>query len=271
MGCRSYEEIRKYGKRQGFPVKSLGGCAGLEPSLRDFAKAETKEEKKRWFTENCGLANLSFLDGINLPASKSWLYRLLGQVSGREVQSAFVRFTSDENPAGLWQFTRNFLETWLVKRNLDELLRDVDEETFGSWSMLESPGLSKEVVRKQLVMWLIEDHGLVESLGHGLPEHRGFVRLPNRFTDVGSEFSFASYGSLEEALLPSREGVSIEIKKIDLQVQGARSSYAAVFHLRHLNHDGLILLMGRRAQLNLEEPSLGEDKWEVTGLLWTTS
>ncbi len=234
----------------------------LEPDVREFARAGTKSVKYDWFKKfqaSVPFSDYRFLNRINLYENEAsmptpvvvlpqWQITPAAQIAGPVPECA-------------QDFATIFLVNWIVEPNLDRALEYVDIESFVSHLAARTEGKRPDYrvwARTLLGMWLLEDHGLVNELGHGLPR-KGFASLS---AAVNNRAAYSRYGALAEAIWAPAGAAPFLLVPAPREpqqtgpVRGER--YAALFQIRHAPRDAVALLFERR----------GKD-WRVVGMDWS--
>jgi hypothetical protein len=237
----------------------------LESEVRAFAQANTKEAKYQWFRgdESVPLNRYgrpSFLRELSLPGGSIFIktndLKPTRQVLERG--SAFQEETS-KVPIDVRETAEKFLDTWIVKANIEEALGFVNLE--GLNQQLTHEELSKDEqlawARKFLVLWLIEDHGLVNEKGHGLPRMKGYSELPSNPEQAKGPFHVVRYEKLFDAIESPNRREPYWVGKLRADSPAVPGEYALAFHFRGTPHDGLLILLAR-----------DNAGWRATRLFW---
>lgn len=157
------------------PKRSAASWPSLLPAVRDFAAADSKERKSAWLQRYAPTAPRrarTEIAGLSIPGSSDLVREALLIVNdaGRAGITA---------PEVVVTRVLTFLQIWLEKQNIGEAAGFID------WNGIKQqfPDATKEpdVVRwgrKFMTMWLADDHGRVNRLGHGNMQDRGFADLP---------------------------------------------------------------------------------------------
>lgn len=241
----------------------------LQGEVQRFAAASTKDEKRAWFSSQT-LVPLSsyttypdFLARISLPRSAK-----LNVAQPNDRPPAFARFQMVEYqsqvPSNVREFIDGFLNKWIVDRNLDGVLSEVNPEELARPFIESTEGRgvnSYTLTRDLLAMCLVADHGLVSSLGHGLNQ-RPETRIPlEKFPMIQaktlrSAISYQPEPSRERAE-PAPYGV-FSVKIADPRMRGSGEAYAVLFQFRHAPRDAIVLLV-------TQNPN---HQWRVSQMMW---
>jgi len=150
------------------------------------------------------------------------------------------------------EFFDEFLETWLVKQDIDKAISHVSLDDEYKQALLESVEQIPQNfdlnlhTRKILVMFLVEDHGSLEALGHGNPNHPRYSELSINPTNLQSRIQPPN---LSEVLILNR-----------LEPSPEGDDYIAGVQLKHAPRDGLIFLLTKVNQV-----------WKITLMMWTVA
>ncbi|MCY1206864.1 hypothetical protein D9M72_184450 [compost metagenome] len=131
----------------------------LRPQIEDFLRANTKEEKARWFVER-GFNDVSFLEGTSLPdGGRPWTTVW----PGRRLPA--VKWDGPRQwdaPEEAQRFFKTFFSVWLGSSDPAAAL--------DTGVSVTSTDLRGSVGRKELAMrlrlWRVRDHGRVSELLH---------------------------------------------------------------------------------------------------------
>lgn len=268
-----YEYLLGFRKSHpGFGDRPPAGWAQLEPEVRKFAAARTKEAKREWFRAQTHVpfANLNFLNGISLPEGKPSPGP--GPAPGPAELlpaglSVAVTAPQESETACAEEFVRQFLSRWLIEQDIRgaAALTDLDRVAAGlaADDNKDLQGAvrpqASEWVATVLGMWLIQDHGSVNAAGHGRPE-RGFADLRGLVEDR-SRAARVQPRALEDAVRSpdgSAPFVLIPMRRNPADDPRLRR-YAVMLRFRHTPRDVLYLVV---------EGS--ERKWRIVGIDWMT-
>jgi len=237
----------------------------LETKVLEFAEARTKQEKQRWFEREAhgAFENYDFLAQTSLARDRfnrsagPWAQLPEHLVTVAQVQSRGAR----SNPLRVLD---TFLDLWIVRHEIDAAMQLVDvpsiTKLWAEGKHVNSPN-PELWVRTVLGMWLLEDHGYVNGLGHGLPNRKGFDELSATWANKNSprlikveklaQAIFTPGSSLPEPYLPVLTG------RYDDSMTPPNSRYTAVFQFRHAPHDALMVAAGESG-----------DQWAVVAIDW---
>src|SRR5882724_5950189 len=204
---KTYELMLAYRKARGMSLSGSTPWVQLEPMVKTFADAKTKQEKRKWFDNDPGVPFSSytkkdFLDHINLPKDGS-LFHLtrLKQPKG-QFQLASLRMAPFQ--MCVEDFVEQFLIVWIEKRDFQGARQFMDTGAIAASlrgndvpSQLANVEAATQV-ETMLASWLVADHGVVNYFGHGLLEN-GFQVLVRARSDQ-ENFAFIPYAPLSEVL-----------------------------------------------------------------------
>jgi hypothetical protein len=109
------------------------------------------------------------------------------------------------------------------------------------------------------VLWLVEDHGLVNQLGHGMPWEKQYGELPSKTQKIGDRFRLVSYKSIEDAIYApegsERQGVPYFVGDFS-GVPPGRTTVVA-FQFKRLPYDTLLVFF-----------SNGSQGWKIQRMYW---
>jgi hypothetical protein len=188
--------------------------AKMEPIVRELATARTKSEKDAWAVryaaEPSGASQL-VVDRLTIEGPLSTKVKRMLTVPLRE------RFEREPvAPAGLVKDAQNFLQSWVGHRAIGDATGVVDAAALRA-QFVGIPALDVESgqgtiarrqwVRKLLTLYLVNDHSVVNSAGHGNPNHSGYAGLPEAPLNDGP---FASIGDIVTPILNANDFYSIQ-------------------------------------------------------------
>jgi hypothetical protein len=263
---RTYAFLVDFRKRLGGEVPAAVPWSQLEPKVREFAQAATKEDKRKWFESDpqvpfSSYTYKNFLDGISLPDSSTRPISHLNAGSG-VLQRASQRTSEAQGCAK--DFANQVLNLWILRQDPEGLreLVDTDAMVKALLEGTESKGAEpRELVTTVFLAWLVADHGIVNELAHGLPlpgREADFYRLSKlvqvpqnrlRFETLGN--AIHGPGTPEPYLLitaPPRRGVPRE---------ASPERNAVLFQFRHAPQDAVVM--------TIEKQPRG---WRVVALDW---
>lgn len=234
----------------------------LESKVQRFAKAKTALEKKKWFeshpevpldsytTYPCFLRNTT-LEGHNEVCEKKE-----HQVKKDNQRAEWV-LERHANTIEVASFFDHFLTNWIVKGKVEEIVSksmDIEAIKRGQFEgKQESIKMDNNLwVRTLLLMWFIPDHGLVNELGHGMPDRKGFHTLAY---EVAGKRRM-EFTNLREAI--HFPGTSLPYMIVHLGPTWLHNdSFAAIFQFRHTPRDILFLVADKKAGI-----------YKIVGFFW---
>lgn len=205
----------------------------IKAAACDFALLASRAEKQDWFKKHLPpslfkLVNVSRLSlprvplgsggkkpGDNMalcepPQAKPPVRGLppFGPVSLEKVPA------TGENCNGLRPVLDRFLKQWIVERQIEDAIEVADgkevEEQLRAWREGNDFPLpdTRDWLRRVLLMWHVEDHGVVEALGHGYPYVPTYPRLPRTEGEATESVALRKdkYKKLEEAIASPGDG-----------------------------------------------------------------
>jgi hypothetical protein len=119
---------------------------------------------------------------------------------------------------------QRFFDNWIVKQDILAALQFLDLQALAAqeFRLTESPlaevggqlGASPQNGKKDekleagvqtwaerfLVLGFVEDHGLLNQMGHGIPSAKGYEGFPFGTHNLSDSFRFVSYKSLNDAI-----------------------------------------------------------------------
>ena len=215
----------------------------LVADVTSFVNAKTKDEKQKWFADHLGDIDVDVfsLSDVSLPGTPTAIRRA----------ASFVRpdpklKRSGRSPAEVVRIARDFFKLWLTEQTIPSALEHVD---FSALSKELGPkDIPAEIVKvwcsKFLTMWMVADHGMVESAGHGDPSAKGYSSLPTGPLTQG-EFATVAVQAPE---LTADDVMSVELP-------GVRAGSAVVVQFSDLKYDAVTIVM--------------DEKGKIVRLLWT--
>lgn len=200
-----------------------------------FALLRSRAEKLDWFKQQvpARLTNYAFVSKINLPFLS--LPYLQGprvkdimdlcdppqaKIPPDNVMPRFGRAILEKIPhakescVGLQPVLESFLKQWIISRRIDSAIdiADIEEirlqlDEWREGANVEVPD-ARDWMRRVLLMWLIEDHGTVEALGHGYPYVANYTRLPRSEDEAKAELVTQKerYERLDDAITSDADG-----------------------------------------------------------------
>jgi hypothetical protein len=159
--------------RKAHPMKRMGpGHApadwpDIKPLVEKFAEARTKAKKQEWVNANAKgiLDQKPFLKTISLPNGpgyvSSWrpsVVRLFATSFQETSNQREVPYAHQKEFNEAASVVDSFLFDWVIRQSSSAAMERAD---------LAAIGVSKETFEGWLKMWLVEDHGEINELGHG--------------------------------------------------------------------------------------------------------
>ena len=262
----TYALLLKYlGNHKELKAKESIPWARLESDVRDFATANTKETKYQWFKRDANVplnqyGRASFLRELSLPGPPIFIKTnpLKPARLVLDQNSPFQGETS-KVPIEVRDIAEKFLDTWIVKANVEAALGFINPEELHQQLRHEDLGSNEQLVwaRKFLTLWLIEDHGLVNEKGHGVPGMKGYSELPVNPEQAQGTFHIVRYERLFDAIESPNKKEPYWVGQFNAKSFGVSGEYALAFHLRATPHDGLLIFLGR-----------DNTGWRITRLFW---
>jgi hypothetical protein len=104
----------------------------------------------------------------------------------------------------------------------------------------------QEWASRFLTLWLIEDHGLVNELGHGNPEAGGYNSLPDLPVREGA-FRTLPAGSRLSDVLEAGSGMIYQMVELPRGWMGIELDrpFAALLHFKHTPNDAVFLVLAK--------------------------
>jgi hypothetical protein len=153
--------------------------SSLEPTVRAFASAATRDAKGEWAIRHVPEAKNTRISGAVVAGSRLRMRALSPPLSNvREAQP------TPEDQAALLRAASEFLRQWLVQRDIDAAMKYVDlaelSAQFDGDARLATRAAVQDWCGRFLTIQLIDDHGAVNRAGHGDPGHPRYAELPTR-------------------------------------------------------------------------------------------
>lgn len=265
--------------------------ASIEPRVRDFARRATRDAKFDWFMSEDELYKIDPDEGLPYDAFTTYPCFLEEtslekrrrsddhertrcaepegdtQADGREALAP-PPLPLENKPESPWFFAYDLLDTWLVSRNIEEVLDDMSNMPSITSGYATGQGVleDRDLVEVLLQMFLIEDHGVVNRLGHGgddIADLREALRNP--FFTAAGPLPQATYDSLAEVASSTCSSLPFDLIRNDFDSKNANGepitieSYLVTFRLRHAPRDLMLLTIER-----------WDDKWQLTSIAWAT-
>lgn len=177
---RTYELLEEFLKTHP-TLKSHGEArwADLEPAVRAFAQASSKEDKLDWFRSQPDVpigsyTRKDFLKHISIPDSrKSLSTRINSLFTRKPAEKAIQPMNELENwnSAPVSVAVDHLLDLWIVQKNLDGLTPFTSAAFVAKGLVGDSHGTYDDtnLTKVAFGMWLIRDQGVAEELNHGMP------------------------------------------------------------------------------------------------------
>ena len=241
----------------------------LVPRVEAFARACSKQAKLQWFEAEA-------------PENRTWsqilaTINLQGRLRESRMHLGAPFYVLPPIAQDFGEALKAFFTKWLVQRDIPAALQFVSiADVAKQVSNSNDASARKEAsvwAQKFLMLWLIEDHGLVNQLGHGMPAMDGYAKLPTSTQELPDEFRLLRYEKLADAFEvrqgPSMEdAAAISIVEVnsdlfrreapDLQLQDLTGPlYAVVFNFAEFPHDTLVFLANRKS-----------DSWRIIRMDW---
>lgn len=265
--------------------------AVLEPRVLEFAKACTKGQKLRWFKsdENVPLSDYgdqNFLQTISTPGIISRIGGALAPAPKEKREYVWKNLRPAFLSAEAKDTIQRFFDNWLVKQDIPAALQFLDLQALAAQEFRTSePSLGKNVgaelgmesqngekdakleaavrtwAEKFLVLWLVEDHGLVNQMGHGIPLAKEYESLPSDTKKLSDSFRLVSYKSLDDAIYAPESVEKNELpyfvgEGFSPDIPSGQTAVVA-FQFRRLPNDTLLLFFSRTAK-----------GWQVSRMYW---
>jgi len=234
----------------------------LKPDVAHFVHVDTADKKKMWFEGHPEVPLESyttypcFLSKLSLP-SYNTVCPQRRRTQHEQYEGPGLSISGEGKSREPSRCLRLFLEKWIVQgedKNLSQEYMDFDAIASGLFGEKRFRlKMDRAVWLDTLLnMWLVPDHGLVNALGHGIPDKKGFKTLAHEVTKK-ERLKFAHLSEaihfpgtpLPYMLFPVHEDRSPE--------QGL----AAVFQFRHAPRDLVVLIAQKK-----------DRQMKVVGLLW---
>ena len=205
--------------------------SAIEPNIRIFAGAKTKDEKRRWFTA-VGFQDISFLAHISLPDGEAGV--AVGRPSRSLHQPAGAQAFPEPSQSAK-TFFADFFDTWMVRRNDADLVnRLVDPAAFVRTVGISGVGSTVSVTQDAFAIWRIRDHGLVARLGHGTTPSG--IQEYQKLRSAGLVRALVNFEKLQEAMIPFVGGQPFVV----IPLPDGR--IAALAKFSHAPHDTVIVI-----------------------------
>ena len=241
----------------------------LTSDIDEFSRHKTKRGKYAWFRKQTDVIPYNdfstypcFLRDLSLPRDEGRARRPIpcaDQVTIKDRKKTKYQtaqpIENQRNESDIRTFIDNFLERWILERNYESVVKDffiedaVRNTLLGDQASYVADVYGSNWGITLLSMWLVEDHGLVNELGHGLPNEKGRIPLVEVIDGLRK---IGRVKTISEAI-ESIHGVS----PYDLSLLGTDRGYIVTFKFRHIFHDVLYLRAVQKGQI-----------WRVTGFDW---
>ncbi|MPY86723.1 MAG: hypothetical protein GEU99_02235 [Luteitalea sp.] len=164
-------------------VRASADWSALEPIVREFAEASTRQQKDAWAVKHIPRdwsASVEAGRYLSLPAGPASFAR---QFQAVRPPSALA--SSAEVPTALLEAANGFVNAWIGTRDVAAAAEFVDTTALGDGlaGTLETtsdaaPKVVREWSRRFLAMYLVADHWEVDAAGHADPQHPEYATMP---------------------------------------------------------------------------------------------
>jgi hypothetical protein len=251
------EMMLAYRKARGMSVSAAPSWASLEPAVKAFADAKTKEEKRTWFESDpevpfSSYSKQDFLDQISLPKKESFFH--FSGVTHPQKEITLVSQSLSSRQMCVEDFVKQFLTIWIEERDFKGALQFIDtgavaaslrgEEVPSQLANIEPATLAETM----LASWLVADHGAVNLFGHGQLEPGFQILMGARFDR--ENFAPIPHAPISEVLRTSGGTSPFTVSRMHLSRDARKDSsesYSVVFQFAHTPHDVIQLMMEKRA------------------------
>jgi hypothetical protein len=267
----TYEMLLEYLKNhKALQSRKPEEWAALAPKVLAFAQACSKGDKLKWFKSDEGVpfsdyGDQSFLKSISTPGLLSSLEEKFKAPSQNARQYATINVPRAGIAPDLQETVNSFLTKWIVQQDIPAAVQFVNaqalREEFADWQVSFEERDARLWAEKFLTLWLVEDHGRVNQLGHGFPMGPGYSQLPSDTQKLPDGFVLRKYESMEDAIYAPESA------------EGSRSPYMAgefflpeispkptnvvAFQFRRLPYDTLLLFFTQTA-----------NGWRIERMYW---
>jgi len=170
------------------------------------------------------------------------------------------------DPDSPWYFSYRLLETWLVRRDVQQVLSEMSNVPGIASAFATGPAAisDTDLVSTLMNMWLVDDHGAINALGHGGGNVAALQEaLNNPQLNATGPLQQTRYDSLADVASHPCSSLPFEMIRNDYQTENADGepttvpSYLVVFTLKHAPRDLLLLTIERPNQ-----------RWQLTSIAW---
>ena len=250
----------------------------LEPAVRSFAQANSKEEKVKWFESQPDVpigsyTRKDFLKDISIPDSrKTNLSTRLNELFAKQPpekatmqMNEFEKWSSGQVNAAV----DHLLDLWIVQKHIDALAPFTSFSRMAKGLVGESLGTSEDANLTKIAfgMWLIRDQGVAEELDHGMPtkaERWSAKDLEVPMYELGRQ-PLIEVGKLREAihaletnapytLVPLSPGELVPLSEATEETK----DYVVAFQFFHAPHDVVLLYLQRASG----------SRWAIVNINW---
>ncbi len=274
-----------------FATRPPTDWAILRALVRDFATRSTRDAKFDWFMSEDERHGSDPNDGLPYDAFTTYpCFLEETSLKKRDRREDYPRTRCARREAGLqqdlhetappmpplqnvpdspWVFTYDLLETWLVGRNVSRVLTEMSDlpaiaRGFAAESAAAAAMTDIDLVEVLLNLWLVDDHGVVNELGHGSGDI-GALRnaLNNPFFTASGPLPTVRYDALAEVARHPCSSLPFELIRSDYPSESPDGepitveSYVVTFQLRHAPRDLMMLTIERR-----------DGAWQLTSIAW---
>jgi hypothetical protein len=229
----THDLLRAYAKNNTWAGPQSGkSWSAIESEVKEFTIAQTKTEKRNWFTSR-GFLSTEFLNGIAL---EDGAMPFTATVSRRPFLSMPSKITLPTIPPQVKNFFEEFFSQWMTGGDYNKLVAGfVDSKLLAKDSGLERFSSGEDATRVSLLSWRIRDHGLVAKLGHTKPREVGLFK--KLLEGTNNPDALVRYESITQAMVPfqNTEGPRFLAREL------GEGRYVAVGQFRHTPNDIVVL------------------------------
>lgn len=239
--------------RQIFMTGASKEFGELADDIDEFSRKRTKLDKYDWFQKQDDVIpydNFStypcFLRGLNLPHNGEIVrfeIPCAAQATGEgETKTKNQTAQVIENQATevtVRKFIDDLLQRWILEREYESVIDDffnrdeIRNSLLGGQASYVADVYGAKWERALLSLWLVEDHGLVNELGHGLPNKDRQVVLIEKIDGLRE---IDSVDTIADAIQSVHGGGLYDLSPLDTDL-----GYVVTFKFRHIFHDVLFL------------------------------
>jgi hypothetical protein len=227
----------------------------LVKDVSEFIAADTAPQKLEWFKAQDNV--VPWTDWETFPCFLRTIHLVFHRVMpcGGDVafysqgQAYKVSQTVAPPPIPVREDIKEFAEqlfsTWLLDRNFERAVNNFVDIDAVTGALLADMEMHVDVERERWIqtlfaMWLLEDHGLVERFGHGMPDAEGYGSL----SEAVREGKLMKFDHVEEAIRARGTGQPFLVVPPE-EMGEVNGRFGILFGFHHAPRDALLFVLDK--------------------------